>query len=736
MNSTKILGLTDHVLTAISAADTTGWASFYLDAGLKPLPKAAGKKHPAVDWKPYETQVPTANEIQRWFGPGTDGVCLVLDGTGYVVLDCDGPPDLTNHLLAQAGVQLPHACPRVVTGRGQHWYLRTERPVGRHVGVLRGDGGQLDVLGAGCVVAPPSVHPETGDTYRWSPPFLRPDLVPPLPNRISELIADVGRPTQPRLAPVDGPIRQGERERTLVSMLGAARRRGAHEPELRALAEAANRRCQPPLASRDLDRLARSVARYEPDDLDVAALIASVSAQQTERTHRRTVTLLAASTITPRPVRWAWTDRIALGTLVLVAGREGIGKTILVYTLAADITRGRLPGVYEGQPRSVIVAATEDSWSHTIVPRLMAAGADLDRVFRVDVTTGDGVDTTLSLPRDLNALERVTSDVGAAAIILDPLLSRLDSTLDTHKDAEVRRALEPLVKLADKSEACVLGVIHVNKGASADPLTLVMGSRAFAAVSRAVLFVMVDPDDETQRLLGQPKNNLGRTDLRTLAFQINGVCVAETDEGPVWTGQLEWLGQTDRSITEAVGAAARTDDDRSATSDAADWLEDYLSSLGGRQDVAILQQEGRRAGHSRNALYRARKRLHLVSQSEGFPRHACWTLPSPVVPPLGESGTTGTTGTNGTTAPGQSSQSSSRPIRPSVPNPPARVGRLRGTITLNSARRQTWRHTWLTDEVRQVGPQRLYMKAPGRGTPAPLSRTTNKQEITTRVMPS
>ena len=296
------------------------------------------------------------------------------------------------------------------------------------------------------------------------------------------------------------------------------------------------------------------------------------------------------------------------------------------------------------------MAATEDSWAHTIVPRLMAASADLNRVFRVDVTTGDGVETTLSLPRDLSALARVTTDVQAAAIILDPLLSRLDSALDTHKDAEVRRALEPLVKVADESEACVLGVIHVNKSTSADPLTLLMGSRAFAAVARSVLFVMVDPEDENQRLLGQPKNNLGRADLPTLAFQINGVCVAETD-------------------AEAVSAAAASVDDRSATSEAADWLEDVLTSVEGRQDVAVLVRDGRQAGHSKNALYRARKRLRLISESEGFPRRAYWVLPSPVVPSLGESGANGTTGA---TAAGESPSSPISPIRPSLPTPPAR----------------------------------------------------------------
>ena len=139
----------------------------------------------------------------------------------------------------------------------------------------------------------------------------------------------------------------------------------------------------------------------------------------------RRVRPIPASQIPPRPVRWLWALRVALGTLCLLAGREGIGKSTLAYSIVAQITRGELPGVYAGEPRAVIVAATEDSWSHTIVPRLMAAGADLDLVFRADVTVSDGFDSQLVLPADLGELEASVSEVRAALILFDPLLSRL-----------------------------------------------------------------------------------------------------------------------------------------------------------------------------------------------------------------------------------------------------------------------------------------------------------------------
>lgn len=354
----------------------------------------------------------------------------------------------------------------------------------------------------------------------------------------------------------------------------------------------------------------------------------------------RRVTLTPASSIQVRPVRWLWDKRIPQGAMTLLGGREGIGKSSIGYTLAADVTRGRLPGEHQDTPKAVIVAATEDSWAHTIVPRLMAADADLDRVYRVDVTTYDGAETSISLPRDLHEIEDAVRQVDAALILLDPLMSRLGAQLDTHKDAEVRLALEPLTALADRTGAAVLGLIHVNKSTSTDPLTMLMGSRAFAAVARAVLFVLLDPDDETTRLLGQPKNNLGRTDLPSLTFRIESAHVADTDEGPVWTGRVKWIGEREQTIREAIEAAGETAEARSATSEAAGWLEDHLVSHGGTDDSASIKREGAKAGHSVDALKRARHRIKAACTSEGFPRKTWWTLPGTAAQSAQPSGST------------------------------------------------------------------------------------------------
>ena len=204
----------------------------------------------------------------------------------------------------------------------------------------------------------------------------------------------------------------------------------------------------------------------------------------------------------------------------------------------------------------------------------------------------------------------------------------------------------------------VLGLIHHNKSGSADPLQLVMGSKAFTAVARSVSTVIPDPDDETgqRRLFGTPKNNLGTTDLPTLTFTIASHAI-ETPEGTAWTGGVAWGDELSDSIGEAMRRASDDPDERSATGEAGGWLTDYLTDHGGTAASADVKRDGAKAGHSQDALKRARRRIRADVTESGFPRRTFWslagTLPAPVgaqseQPPIGENLTalTAPTGAN------------------------------------------------------------------------------------------
>jgi hypothetical protein len=193
-----MLGIPAAVVPQIIKAerDLLAWAEHYAAVGLKPLPRRRGSKHPGIPVAPYQDRYPTADERRDWFtDPSVTGVCVVLDGTGFVVLELDAANRErmkdARALLETAGIPIPHACPRVFSGSGrsaQFWFRDPRRRITRrHIaavvhpdGPAKQGGAQLDILGAGIVVVPPTLHPATNKPYRWWPPFLAAARVPEL----------------------------------------------------------------------------------------------------------------------------------------------------------------------------------------------------------------------------------------------------------------------------------------------------------------------------------------------------------------------------------------------------------------------------------------------------------------------------------------------------------------------------------------------------------------------------
>jgi len=358
----------------------------------------------------------------------------------------------------------------------------------------------------------------------------------------------------------------------------------------------------------------------------------------------RRLVFTKASAITPRPVRWAWDTapdaepqdregRFPSGSLVLAVGRAGVGKSQFACWLTARVTTGTLPGAGYGQPRSVMYAATEDSWAMTIVPRLIAAGADLDRVYHVKVLSDEETHARLTLPTDTSMLERGLVEHGVALVVMDPLLSLIDSSINDYRAREVREALEPLVALADRTRTLLLGLAHFTKGSGTDPLMLVSGSAAFGQLVRsAVAFARDDEAEDELFVCSTIKNNLGRENLPSLAYRIAPHAV-DTPEGEAWVSRLEFTGEeATRSVRDLLIRSSTVDPDEQGQRDeAAEWLTSYLVDQGGAAAAADVLKAARGDGISQRTLERARSRAGVTSKRAGFPARATWSLDT--VPP-------------------------------------------------------------------------------------------------------
>lgn len=370
-------------------------------------------------------------------------------------------------------------------------------------------------------------------------------------------------------------------------------------------------------------------AGHRPDQfVPVAAASESV---------RRKLTLTPASEIRTARASWMWDTapigadprdaegRIPIGGITIVAGRAGIGKSQFSTFLVSGITNGTLLGEFYGRPRSVVIAASEDSWSMTIVPRLMAAGADLTRVYRVDVEEAGEPHARLTLPTDLAALADALRDHDVALVVCDPLLSMLSSAVNDYRAAEVRTALEPLAAMAEKARCAVVGLAHFTKAAGTDPLLAISGSAAFGQVIRAAIgFARDESGEQPVNVLSTVKSNLGREDLPSLEYAIEPIEVT-TDEGPAWVSRFVLGSATTRSVRDVMReSTAGAEGDHGDRREAVAWLTDYIEENGSCTAAAAIKAAAQ-VGISKTTLTRARKAAGVASKKDGMAGGWVWT---------------------------------------------------------------------------------------------------------------
>jgi hypothetical protein len=274
------------------------------------------------------------------------------------------------------------------------------------------------------------------------------------------------------------------------------------------------------------------------------------------------VRLTAAASFTIKGVKWLWKGRIPAGMMTILAGREGIGKSTVSLDIAARLTRGTLEGRYGGRPQNVILCATEDSWEHTIAPRLMAVGADMSRVFHIAIQDENGGYRAITAPGDIAAIEKAIRELQPALMLIDPIMAIIDGRIDTHVQQQVQQGLEPLVKLCERAMMAVVGLIHVNKSTTTDALNSVMGSKAFTSLPRSVLYCIADPSSDDGYLMTHEKCNVGPK-VASLTYRLDSVRIDlppdEVDDGDdpyIFTSRVIWGEEDERKAGDVLAEAA------------------------------------------------------------------------------------------------------------------------------------------------------------------------------------
>ncbi|MBN8491061.1 MAG: AAA family ATPase [Burkholderiales bacterium] len=337
------------------------------------------------------------------------------------------------------------------------------------------------------------------------------------------------------------------------------------------------------------------------------------------------VILVNGASLKPQPVRWLWRHWLACGKLHILAGAPGEGKTTIAQAVAATTTcAGRWPDGTSCERRgNVVIWSGEDDPTDTLLPRLMAAGADVSRVHFVTGARIEGEVVPFDPARDLAQLLAALEHIGGVSLlIVDPVVSAVAG--DSHKNTEVRRALQPLVDLAAATGAAVLGISHFSKGGQgADPTMRVNGSIAFGAVARVVMVAarVKGDDGGPRRILARSKSNIGPDD-GGFEYALEQVEVRPGIEA----SRVLWGKAVEGTARELLTDPDDGDEgDKSARDSAADFLQQVLG-----EDVVpvkTIEMEARTAGVAWRTVRRAADRLGVRKRKGGMGAGWYWSLP-------------------------------------------------------------------------------------------------------------
>lgn len=322
---------------------------------------------------------------------------------------------------------------------------------------------------------------------------------------------------------------------------------------------------------------------------------------------------------------------IPIGTSTIFAGASGIGKTTILLSYMAKITRGECDGLYAGKPQNVIVLSPEDDEGAITRPRLEAAGADLDRVHFMAATrnTENGeIDTYVTFPSDIPLLVQAVRETSAVAVMLDPIASLIEGNLDKRED--VRAAFDRLAAEVAKEYQLALVMVAHNKKGMGSVRGKVSGSAAITDAARSVLAVAKNPDDGTV-VLSVDKSSYSTAEGTNLAFTLTSVDVPLKRGGFTTVAKAECVGVSEISVAQLNARSAETDGPKDDRNPAQKFLIQYLSEQpGGEALVRHVYAAGSSAGFSQKELQNGRSRCKapeiLSEKAQTFQGQYLWRL--------------------------------------------------------------------------------------------------------------
>ena len=359
--------------------------------------------------------------------------------------------------------------------------------------------------------------------------------------------------------------------------------------------------------------------------------------------------LVRACDIVPRAMDWVWLGHLLRGSLELMTGIPGMAKSQVHCQYAACVTTGRAwpDGTNGCPPGNVIMLTAEDCLDQILIPRLLAAKADLERIHILKRIRKDAKERMFLLNEDIELLAKVIASVGDVRLtMLDPITAYMGGRLDSHRATDVRSQLGPLMELAERADVAFSAITHPSKNASQRAIDHFIGSQAFIAAARiGHLCVPEMEESESGRqqptgrvLFTNPKNN-PHPAMPSLAYRITQATGGADPEtgGDIPISCVTWEDAVALTADEAVAAAAPAK--RNKSESVVMFLVDMLAN--GPVPLAAINERAAAHGYSKNQLDYARRKIGAIPFKEKGKFDGRWFLALPEhAPREGEDGET------------------------------------------------------------------------------------------------
>ena len=308
-------------------------------------------------------------------------------------------------------------------------------------------------------------------------------------------------------------------------------------------------------------------------------------------------------------------------------------------------TGGPWPDGTTIRPEHVLIVNAEDGPGDTIVPRLVAGGANLEMVHIVDGLAAPG-DVDDPMPANLSHVAQVRSAIeklgSVGMIVLDPLMALLPSGTNSYADADVRALLRPWSTLCDEFGACVLLVRHLTKSSQGGP-ALTRGGGSIGIIGAALSGFMLarhpdadEADDDGRRVLASMKNNTARTPA---SIELRLVST------PNGCARIEWGAEILISAEDLL--ATKESEDNDAERSEVDRAILSLFESGEEVPGGAALKSLTAAGFSKTTIDRRRRTLGIESRKAGMGTGWLWLPPpeeptkNPKNPPSKDTGSSG-----------------------------------------------------------------------------------------------